>query len=141
MALATRISNVAAKAACDAIVHLCDVGGAGRLKIYNGTQPTDADTAVGAQVVLADLTLGNPAFGAAADANPGGRATANAVTADSSADAAGTATWFRVFNNAGTALWDGSVGTSGADMNLNSVTISLGANVSISSWTFTVPET
>ena len=141
MALATRISNVAAKAACDAIVDLCDVGGAGRLKIYNGTQPTDADTAVGAQVVLADLTLGNPAFGAAADANPGGRATANAVTADSSADAAGTATWFRVFNNAGTALWDGSVGTSGADMNLNSVTISLGANVSISSWTFTVPET
>jgi len=141
MALATRITNAAAKAACDAIVDLCDVGGAGKLRIYDGTQPTDADTAIGAQVKLAELTLGNPAFGAAADANPGGRATANAVTADSSADATGTATWFRVVNNAGTTLWDGSVGTSGADMNLNSVSITLGANVSISSWTFTVPET
>ena len=141
MALATRITNAAAKAACDAIVDLCDVGGAGKLRIYDGTQPTDADTAVGAQVKLAELTLGNPAFGAAADANPGGRATANAVTADSSADATGTATWFRVVNNAGTTLWDGSVGTSGCDMNLNSVSITLGANVSISSWTFTVPET
>jgi len=141
MALATRITNAAAKAACDAIVDLCDVGGAGKLRIYDGTQPTDADTAIGAQVKLAELTLGNPAFGAAADANPGGRATANAVTADSSADATGTATWFRVVNNAGTTLWDGSVGTSGCDMNLNSVSITLGANVSISSWTFTVPET
>ena len=141
MALATRITNAAAKAACDAIVDLCDVGGAGKLRIYDGTQPTDADTAIGAQVKLAELALGNPAFGAAADANPGGRATANAVTADSSADATGTATWFRVVNNAGTTLWDGSVGTSGCDMNLNSVSITLGANVSISSWTFTVPET
>jgi len=141
MALATRISNAAAKAACDAIVDLCDVGGAGKLRIYDGTQPTDADTAIGAQVKLAELTLGNPAFGAAADANPGGRATANAVTADTSADATGTATWFRVVNFSGVTLWDGSVGTSGADMNLNSVSITLGANVSISSWTFTVPET
>jgi hypothetical protein len=142
MALATRLSNAAAKAACDAIVDLCDVGGAGRLKIYDGTQPTDPDTAIGAQVLLADITLANPAFGAAADAAPGGRATALGVpVADTSANAAGTASWFRVSNNAGTALWDGSVGTASADMILNSVTITLGANVSISSWTFTVPET
>ena len=139
MALATRISNAAAIAACNAVTALC--GTAGRVKIYSGTQPTDADTAIGAQVVLADLALGNPAFATAVDANPGGRATANAVTADSSADAGGTATWFRVSNSGGTALWDGSVGLSGADMNLNSVTISLGANVSISSWTFMIPET
>jgi len=40
----------------------------------------------------------------------------------------------------GTTIWDGSVGTTGADMNLNSVSITLGANVSISGWTFTMPE-
>lgn len=141
MALATRISNAAAIAACDAIVDRLDLGGAGKVRIYSGTQPTDPDTAIGAQVLLAELTLANPAFGSAADANPGGRATASAITADSSADAAGTAAWFRAINGSGTAIIDGSVGTSGADMNLNSVSITLGANVSISSWTFTVPET
>jgi len=142
MALATRISNAAAIAACNAIVDLCDVGGAGKLRIYDGTQPTDADTAVGAQNKLAEITLANPAFGNAADANPGGRATALGVPiADTSADFGGTASWFRVVNNAGTTLWDGSVGTATSDLILNSVSISLGANVSISSWTFTVPET
>ena len=75
MALATRISNAAAKAACDAIVDLIDGGaGAGTCKIYTATQATDPDTAIGAQVLLATLTFSDPAFGAAADAAPGGRA-------------------------------------------------------------------
>jgi len=34
---------------------------------------------------------------------------------------------------------DGTVGTSGADLNINSVDIGAGASVAISSWTFTVP--
>ena len=141
MALATRISNAAAIAACDAIVDRLDLGGTAKVRIYSGTQPTDPDTAIGAQVLLAELTCSATAFGSAADANPGGRATANAITADSSADAAGTAAWFRAINGSGTAVIDGSVGTSAADMILNTTTITLGANVSVSSWTFTVPET
>jgi hypothetical protein len=142
MALATRISNAAAKAACDAIVDLIDGGaGAGLLRIYDGTQATDPDTAIGAQVLLAELTLSDPAFGAAADAAPGGRATASAITTDASANATGTATWFRVVTSAGTAILDGSVGTSGADLNLNTTSIVSGASVAVTSWTFTVPET
>lgn len=141
MALATRISNAAAIAACDAITARLNTGGAGKLRIYSGTQPTDPDTAIGAQVLLAELTLSATAFAGAVDANPGGRATANTITADSSADAAGTAAWFRAISGAGTAIIDGSVGTSAADMILNTTTITLGANVSVSSWTFTVPET
>ena len=142
MANNTTISNAAAIAACNAVVDLIDVGaGTAVLKIYDGAQPTNPDVAVGAQVLLAELNLSNPAFGAAVDANPGGRATANAVTADAAANTNGTAAWFRVFDRDGTAVLDGSVGTVGADLNLNTVAIVAGANVSISSWTFTWPET
>jgi hypothetical protein len=73
MATATRISNAAAIAACDAIVDRVDLGGAGKLRIYDGTQPADPDTAVSTQVLLAEITLANPAFNSATDANPGGR--------------------------------------------------------------------
>jgi len=141
MALVTRLSNAAAKAACDAIVDLIDGGAtAGKLRIYSGTQATDPDTAIGAQVLLAELPLSDPAFGNAADAAPGGRATASAVTSDASADATGTATWFRVLDSNNVAITDGSVGTSGADLNINTVSIVAGAQVSITAWTFTVPE-
>ena len=37
-----------------------------------------------------------------------------------------------------TAVWDGSVGTSGATLNLNSVAIQSGAQVDVTSLTFTV---
>jgi hypothetical protein len=47
------------------------------------------------------------------------------------ASAGGTADYFRVLNSGGTALIQGSVGASGADWNLSSVTISQGDNVSI----------
>lgn len=142
MATNTTISNAAAKAACDAIVDLLDGGtGAGTLKIYTGSQPTNPDVAVGAQTLLGTLTFSDPAFGAAADAAPGGRATASAITKDSSADATGTAAWFRCADSSGTAVIDGSCGTSSADLVLNTVSIVSGAEIAISSHTVTMPET
>lgn len=141
MATNTKISNAAAKAACDAIVDLLDVGGGtALLRIYDGTQPADPDTAVSTQTLLAELSLASPAFGAAADANPGGRATAGTITNDSSANATGTATWFRAISKGGLAVIDGTVGTSGCDLNLNSAAITTGAAVAVTSWTVTVPE-
>lgn len=141
MAANTKISNAAAIAACDAIVDLIDGGdGAGKLLIYDGSQPAGPDVDVTDQTLLAELTLSNPAFGNAEDANPGGRATANEITGDSSADESGTATWFRVVDGDGTAIIDGSVGTSDADLILGSVTVTQGVQVNITSWTVTVPE-
>jgi hypothetical protein len=88
-------------------------------------------------VLLAELTFGNPAFGAAS----AGVATANAITQDSSANASGTCTWFRVVkSDTTTVLFDGSVGTSGANLNLNSVAISSGAAVQVTSLTFTAQK-
>ena len=107
MALNPTLSNVAANAEADAA---CALANTGWLRIYDGTQPANADTAVSTQNILAELRFGATAFGASV----AGVATANAITADSSANATGTATWFRVFKSDGTtALWDGSVGTCG----------------------------
>ena len=135
MALNPKLANVAANAACDAVVDLLDNG---YLRIYDGTQPTDADTAIGAQVLLAELRYNATAFGAAA----AGVATANALTSDSSANATGTATWFRALKSDGTTvIFDGSVGTSSANLVLNSVAISAGAAVSVSAHTYTQSKT
>ena len=133
MALNTRLSIAARNVQLDALAPRLNNG---FLRIYDGTQATDPDTAIGAQVLLAELRFNATAFGAAAS----GVITANALTADSSANATGTATWFRALQSNGTtAEVDGSVGTATANLILNSVAISSGAQVSVSSLTITLP--
>ena len=131
MAVNPKRSNAAVTAAADAV---CDLLDNGYLRIYDGSQPANADTAVTTQTLLAELRWNAAnAFGAAS----GGVATANAITADSSADATGTASWFRALKADGTtAVFDGSVGTSSADLILNSTAIAAGANVAVTAFTY-----
>jgi hypothetical protein len=137
MAADPRLTNAAASAAADAVVDRIDAGGAGTIKIYTGTIPTDADTAVGAQTLLATLTFSATAFGAASN----GVATAAAITSDTSADATGTAAWARIANGSGTTQMDVTVGTSGDDINFNTVSFVTGATVAITALTYTQPKT
>ena len=131
MALNPKRSNAAVSAAADAV---CPLLNNGYLRLYDGTQPATANTAVTTQTLLAELRWNATAFGAASN----GVATANAITSDTSADATGTATWFRALKSDGTTVvFDGSVGTSGCDLNLNSTGISVGAAVSVTSFTYT----
>jgi hypothetical protein len=135
-------SDEAAKAAVDALAALAN---SGKLRIYDGAQPTDANTAVGAQVLLAELSLSSTAFGAAVASGSAGSkvvtATAATITDDSTADASGTAAWFRVVKSNGTSVvFDGSVGTSGADLNLATVAIVAAADVAVTSFTITMTE-
>ncbi|MEK9722830.1 MAG: hypothetical protein VW405_05010 [Rhodospirillaceae bacterium] len=124
-------SNTAVNAAADAV---CPLLNNGYLRIYDGTQPATADTAISTQTLLAELRWNATAFGSASS----GVSTANSITADSSADATGTATWFRALESDGsTVVFDGSVSTSGADLNLNSVSITAGSAVSVTSFTYT----
>lgn len=107
----------------------------GTLAIYTGTQPATPESAV-TGTLLGTLTLNATAFGAAS----GGVITANAITGDTTADATGTAGYFRIWKSDGTtAVLDGTVGTSGADLNLNSVAIQAGADIEITSLTITLP--
>lgn len=141
MANNTAISNAAAIAMCNALVDLLDAGsGPGKIRIYDGAQPSGPDTAVSGQTLLAELTLSDPAFGSAVDASPGATATAGAIADDTAADATGTATWFRALDSDNNAVIDGSVGTSNADMILNTTSIVQNAIVQITAWTVTMPE-
>ena len=109
----------------------------GYLRIYSGAQPADADTAIGAQVLLAELRFAADAFPAAV----AGLLTANAITSDTSADATGTAAWARILKSDGTSvLFDGTVGTATSNVIINSVAISAGATVSCSSLTLQVSK-
>ena len=129
--MAIKLSTPARNAMLDGITST--VGGSAKLRIYDGTQPAGPGTAVSTQVLLAELTC-NATFAPAASS---GTLTLNSITQDSSADATGTASWFRIVTSGGTAVIDGSVSTSGADMNLNSTSIVSGGTVSITSATFT----
>jgi len=105
------------------------------LKIYDGTQPTTPETAITMQNLLATVTLASPAFGSASN----GEITANAIS-DVTISASGTAAWFRLLkSDNATVIMDGSVGTSGCDLNLNSTVLASGATLSTASFTFTVP--
>lgn len=139
--MALRISGAAAIVMCDGLVDLVDGGaGAGTIQIRTGAAPATTETA-NSGTLLATLTMSDPAFGAAADANPGATATAATITADSSADATNTAAHFRVFDSNAVCIMQGACGTSGSDMNFNSTAIQSGAEVAITSFTVTVPET
>jgi hypothetical protein len=110
------------------------LGNASVIEIYDGTQPANVGTAITTQVLLAELVCGSPLGTVTA-----GVMTAGAITNDSSANNSGTASWFR-HRRAGSPtepVIDGSVSTSGADLNLNSVSITTGQTVSISSYVLT----
>jgi hypothetical protein len=107
----------------------------GYLRIYSGSQPATPDTALSGQTLLAELRFNATAFGAAA----AGVITANAFTSDASANATGTAAWFRALKSDGTtALCDGTVGTVSTDLIIDNTAISSGVQVSCSAFTIAI---
>ncbi|MCI4437832.1 MAG: hypothetical protein JHC33_13580 [Ignisphaera sp.] len=113
------------------------IGASPLLRIYDATGgvPANANTALGSQVVLGTLTFSATPFPAAS----AGTLTANAITQDSAADATGTAAFYRILNSAGTVTYaQGTVGTSGADLNLNTTSIVLGGPISVTSLTISI---
>lgn len=100
------------------------------INLYTGTQPANANTALAGNTLLVSLTVSG-AFGT--DSN--GTLTVGAVS-NGTAVATGTATFFRITkSDNSTVVMDGTVGTSGADMNFNTVSIVTGDTVAISSGT------
>jgi hypothetical protein len=134
MANNPKFANVTVNAEADALARLLDNG---YLRIYSGSQPTNADTALGAQVLLAELRFA----ATSAPAASAGVLTFSAITSDTSADATGTAAFYRALKSDGTSVvMDGSVGTSSADLVLNSTAIQSGAQVDVTSFSLTVSK-
>lgn len=138
------LANASAIAALDAVVDLIDAGaGAGSVVIYSGTEPADADAALSGNTVLAQITLSDPAFGGATDNTPGAIASAIGLPlSDTSADATGTATFFRVLDSDSNVIMQGDVTATagGGDMEINSTSIVAGATVRITTFNATMPE-
>lgn len=117
-----------------------DAGTAAVIEIYNGSVPADADASE-ANTLLASLTCSATCFSGDSDANPGGRITFDVITSDSSADATGTATHFRIkTQTGGTVCCQGTVGTATSDLIVNTTAFTSGSTVSITSGTITLPE-
>lgn len=133
--MALRLPTATQNAMANAMADRVDAGGAaGTIEIYSGAQPATAnDAATG--TLLATFTLPYPAFGDAS----GGVANLLGVPLSTTGSAAGTPGWFRAKDSTGATAFDGSVGTSGAQLNLNTTSITAGGQVQITSGSDTQP--
>lgn len=124
------IATAQRNAALDALTSA--IGASGRLRMYDGTPPANANTALSGNNLLADLPL-SATFAPAAS---GGVLTANAITTTNAA-LTGTASFFRLTTSGGTAVLQGSMGLSGQDLNMNTLSIVSGGPVAVSSLVLT----
>ena len=132
--IAAAVRTDRAQAVLDAI----DAGtGPGKLRIYGDTQATNADTAVGAQTLLLELTFNDPAGTVSGsvltlDVDP--------AISDDSLDT-DTATWGRILDSDNNVILDGSVtGTGGGgDIIISDASLETGQTVTIVSGTLTEP--
>jgi len=108
------------------------VGNAGELFLYSGVQPSSTDGADGT-LVAGPFTLGSPFAGAATAVFP--PVISPTLPANVNASASVQPTWYRVKTSGGTVVFDGSAGTSGADMTVGLPTS--GQPVAITAWTVT----
>jgi hypothetical protein len=106
------------------------LGSGGKVRIYNGTRPATGGTVT---TLLAELTCSNPAAPGASS----GLLTMSAITADSTADNTGTATWFRLVDASNVFVMDGDAGTSGTELVLTTAAFVAGARIEITSFTIT----
>ena len=130
-----RLSTDTRNKLANAIGNDIDAGtGAGFITIRTSTQPTNVGDSENG-VLLGTLTFSDPSFGSAST----GVITANAITSDTSADASGTATHFRIFDSVSAIHSDGTCGLGSGDLSFDNNVIVAGGVIAISSMTITVP--
>lgn len=129
--MAIQLSAAVRNARLDAIEST--IGTSAVLKIRTGAAPADVATA-DSGTVLATLTLPSDWMAAASS----GSKAKSGTWQDTSADASGTAAHFRIYASDGTtAHLQGTVGTSGTDMIVDSVSFTAGQSFTINSFTLT----
>lgn len=126
----------------------------GVIYIYSGPQPLSPDNAVAGTLLGIVTKDGLPfVFGTATNGlsfDPPAAGAVSKAAADTwkfAGLAAGTAGWFRLMGNAADALGasavlprlDGSIGTSGADLNLSNINVVVGAPNTVDVFQFEFP--
>jgi hypothetical protein len=111
------------------------IGTAAVLKIRTGSAPATCATA-DSGTVLATVTLPSDWMAAAS----GGSKSKSGTWQDASADATGTAAHYRLYASDGTTCHQqGTVSTSGADLNVDSVSFTAGQSFTVNTFTWTAP--
>lgn len=112
---------------------LTAIGSSAKIKIYDATGgvPATVNTAIGSQVLLVDLPC-SATFGVVSGAD----LTANAIT-PTLPTAGGTAAFYRICTSGGTAIVQGTCGVGSGDLQMGSLTITMGVTVEIASMVIT----
>lgn len=105
------------------------VGNAGLCAVYDGVRPA---TGGAVTTKLAEWTMATP-FAPGAS----GAVLSPTLPSPTTGLASGTATWFRITTSGGAQKIDGSAGTSGTDMILDTATIEAGSPVSMLAFSIT----
>jgi hypothetical protein len=115
-----------------------EISTGGLLRFYSGTKPTNPDTALSGNTLLAELALSSDAFDDAATLT----VTANAITTDTSADATGTATWASFVKSDGTRVIDVTVGEAAdsADITVDNKDFQAGADIAVTAFSLTLAQ-
>lgn len=117
------------------------IGTTPKVRIYGGSVPADEAASLGAATLLAEFTLASDWASAAASGEKALSGTPLTTTGESTAGTGTAATFYRIYDSAGTTCMEqGTVGTSGADMTIDSATIAEDQTVRITSWTKTAPH-
>ncbi len=129
--MAVQLSTTVRNARLDAIETA--VGVSAIMRIRTGAAPANCGTA-DSGTILATLNLPSDWLAAAS----GGSKAIAGTWQDASADATGTAAHFRVYDSGGaTCHIQGTVGTSGTDMIVDSVSFTAGQQFNVTSFTLT----
>lgn len=139
------MTNASALTMLDTAVDAVDTGAVQPnpvVRCYDGTVPTNVDTSLSGNTVLAELAMTNPAFQAATDAAPGATVSANAISDDSAADATGTVSFARLLDRQAVEVAQIQVtaGEGGEELVFNTASFTVGVVVQVSSLILTLAE-
>lgn len=144
MATSPKISQSAAQSLLDALETALNAGTAAVINGYDddAATPTNVEDSAAGSTLLFTLTCSASVFTSKTDGAPGAVGTFASITADSSADATDTLQFFRIATQSGgTDVFQGTAGTSNADMIVNTTSITSGSTVDDTGTnTLTVPE-
>lgn len=129
--MAITLATAARNAACDAVVDLLDAGaGAGKLRLKSA-----------GAVVLCEISLADPAFGAAAAGVASAAGLPKSGTGLAAAGTGTAATQFDATDSTNAVVWSGTVTGvgGGGDIELDNVSIAENQVVTVTSLTHTQP--
>lgn len=114
------------------------IGTSAKIRIYSGTPPADETAALSGNTLLVEWSLGSDWMAAAS----GGSKALTTSNIDQAAAASGTASFYRIYNSAGTTSFEQGTVTAtggGGDMTIDNTTIASGQTVRLTGFTKTAP--